>query len=55
MLTVLLYPLLHQSYTGLAVTEGHTTCVGRLLFTPGIDKNIKDDVTSYTFMDFILP
>ena len=46
MLAELLYPLqwgaipLHY-----AAKEGHTTCVERLLSTPGIDVNIKDGVS----------
>ena len=46
MLTELLYPLqwgatpLHR-----AAKEGHTTCVERLLSTPGIDVNVKDFVS----------
>ena len=32
-----------------AVREGHTTCVEHLLFTPGIDVNIKDMVSCYTY------
>ena len=50
MLTELLYPLqdgdapLHN-----AAREGHTTCLERLLSTPGIDINIKNKV------EFVLP
>ena len=29
----------------LAAREGHTTCVEHLLSTPGIDVNIKDEVS----------
>ena len=41
MLTKLLYPL-QDGYTPLylAACGGHTTCVERLLSTPGIDVNI---------------
>ena len=47
MLTKLLYPL-QRGYTPLhlAAEGGHTTCVERLLSTPGIDMNIKN-VVSY--------
>ena len=46
MLTELLYPL-QEGYTPLllAAREGHSTCVERLLSTPGIDVNIKDRVS----------
>ena len=46
MLTELLYPL-QKGYTPLylAVVEGHTTCVECFLSTPGIDVNIKDQVS----------
>ena len=49
MLTVLFYPLqggrtpLHSSVMG-----GRITCMERLLSTPGIDVNIKDDVVSWS-------
>ena len=41
-----LYPLQDGGYTPLhlAAMGGHTTCVERLLSTPGIDVNIKDEV-----------
>ena len=40
------YPLQFYSYTPLhlAAMEGHTTCVERLLSTPGIDVSIQDEV-----------
>ena len=46
MLTELLYPL-QDGYTPLhlAASGGHTTCVERLLSTPGIDVNIKGMVS----------
>ena len=46
MLTELLYPL-QRGYTPihLAAKEGHTACVERLLSTPGIDVNIKGEVS----------
>ena len=46
MLTELLYPLQYD-HTALcyAAKGGHTTCVEYLLSTPGIDVNIKDDVS----------
>ena len=46
MLAELLYPL-QGGYTPLhhAVMGGHSTCVERLLSTPGIDVNIKDEVS----------
>ena len=45
MLAELLYPLqLGQTPLHLAIREGHTTYVERLLSTPGIDVNIKDKV-----------
>ena len=46
MLTELLYPF-QNSYTllHLAAKRGHTTCVERLVSTPGIDANIKDMVS----------
>ena len=46
MLTELLYPL-QYGYTPLhlAAMGDHTTCVKRLLSTPGIDVNIKDEVS----------
>ena len=35
--------------------EGHTTCVERLLSTPGIDVNIKDKVSqSIDVVEFII-
>ena len=41
------YPLQWGDSTPLhhAAREGHTTCVERLLSTPGIDVNIKDVVS----------
>ena len=46
MLTELLYPLQDgDTPLHLAAREGHTTCVERLLSTPGIDVNIKDMVS----------
>ena len=46
MLTELLYPLQHgNTPIHLAAKGGHTTCVERLLSTPGIDLNIKDKVS----------
>ena len=49
MLTELLYPL-QDGYTPLvlAAMGGHTTCVERLLSTPVIDVNIKDEVSTGT-------
>ena len=46
MLAEILYPL-QGGYTPLhlAATGGRTTCVERLLSTPGIDVNIKNDVS----------
>ena len=46
MLTELLYPL-QGGHTPLhhAARKGHTTCVEHLLSTPGIDVNIKNDVS----------
>ena len=46
MLTELLYPL-QRGYTPLhlAARGGHTTCVEHLHSTPGIDVNIKDEVS----------
>ena len=46
MLTEQLYPL-QDGYTPLhyAARGGHTTCVERLLSTPGIDVNITDVVS----------
>ena len=46
MLTELLYPL-QDGYTllHLAAKGGHTTCVERILSTPGIDVNIKNKVS----------
>ena len=46
MLTELLYPL-QYGYTPihLATKEGHTACVEHLLSTPGIDVNIKGEVS----------
>ena len=42
----LLYPLQHgNTPLHLAARGGHTTCVERLLSTPGIDVNIKDRVS----------
>ena len=45
-MTELLYPFQH-GYTPLhlAVRRGHTTCVERLLSTPGIDVNIGNNVS----------
>ena len=47
MLTELLYPLQYGGDAPLhfAAKEGHTTCVERLLSTPGIDVNIKNKVS----------
>ena len=44
----LLYQL-QEGYTPLhyAARGGHTTCVEHLLSTPGIDVNIKDEVSWY--------
>ena len=49
MLTELLCPL-KGGYTPLhwAAREGHTTCVERLLSTPGISVNIKGEVSGST-------
>ena len=46
-LTELLYPLQYVRDTLLfhAAMGGHTTCVAHLLSTPGIDVNIKDEVS----------
>ena len=48
MLTELLYPL-QFGHTPLhcAAMEGHTTCVERLLSTPGIDVNIQTYVSLF--------
>ena len=47
MLAELLYPLQYNGYTPLhdAAMGGHTTCLEHLLSTPGIDVNIKDEVS----------
>ena len=46
MLAELLYPLQYgDTPLHLAAKGGHTTCVERLLSTPGIDVNIKDNVS----------
>ena len=43
----LLYPLQNGSTPlHLAIRGGHTTCIEHLLSTPGIDVNIKDEVSS---------
>ena len=50
MLTELLYPSMqvcHTSPLHYAAGGGHTTCVERLLSTPGIDVNIKNMVSWY--------
>ena len=47
MLTELLYSLQDgDTPLHLAARGGHTTCVEHLLSTPGIDVNIKDEVSS---------
>ena len=47
MLTALLYPLQDgDAPLRNAAREGHTTCLERLLSTPGIDINIKNKVSS---------
>ena len=46
MLSELLYPLQDgDTPLSIALRQGHTTCVERLLSTPGIDVNIKGDVS----------
>ena len=46
MLSELLYPLQNgDTPLSIALKQGHTTCVGRLLSTPGIDVNIRSDVS----------
>ena len=47
MLAELLYPL-QEGYTPLhlAARRGHTTCVEHLLSTPGINVNIRDEVST---------
>ena len=48
MLTELLYPLQNGiTPLHLAATKGYTTCVERILSRPGIDVNIKDEVSCY--------
>ena len=46
-LCCLLYPLQYDCCSPLhnAASQGHTTCVEHLLYTPGIDVNIKDNVS----------
>ena len=39
----------------LAAKRGHTTCVERLLFAPGIDANTKDEVSWYRYSCGIPP
>ena len=48
--TELLYPLQGGDTPLLLAVKGHTTCVERLLSTPGIDVNIKDKVSSTIFL-----
>ena len=46
MLTELLYPLQDgDTLLHLVASGGHTTCVEHLLSTPGIDVNVKDEVS----------
>ena len=46
LLTELLYPLQYgDTPLHLAAREGHTICVEHLLSTPGIDVNIKNNVS----------
>ena len=45
MLAELLYPLQGGASLHLAAEGGHTACVERLLFTPGIDVNIQNNVS----------
>ena len=47
MLSELLYPLKYDCCSPLhnAASQGHATCVDHLLSTPGIDVNIKDNVS----------
>ena len=45
----LLYPLQYgDTPLHYAANRGHTTCVERLLSTPGIDVNIKDNDVSWS-------
>ena len=49
MLTELLYPLQYgETPLHLAAMGVHTTCVEHFLSTPGIDVNIKNDVSWFT-------
>ena len=54
MLAELLYSL-QNGYAPLhlAAREGHTTCVERLLSTPGIDVNIRNDVSCYMLFTYM--